>query len=395
MLESVLRDLKVIDVTSMIAGPTMTRFFAELGANVIHVEPPRGDDGRNSGSEFLGREAPIFSATNRSKRGIVIDIKTARGREVLCRMVSDADLFVENALPGRMEKLGLGYAELSAINPRLVYVSISGWGTAGPLADAPGYDVLIQAYVGAMRRPNSELPPQFNGSYIGDPTAPVVSAFAAMVALRRREETGRGGHVTTSLLQAALDNISTRMVLPEAEIAAAPRPANSVTGGLSVFPCQAGDYVVICAWTDAQFAKLCQLAQLDHLAGEPAYQNRMGRARDGAALNEVFGHWTSTLRRDELLATLEAAGIPCAPVREDGIRELLDDSQIQANNLLSAVEHPTKGRLWLTSSPFQIDGERGAIRPAPLLGQHTDEILCEHGFASDDIAKLREESVVA
>jgi crotonobetainyl-CoA:carnitine CoA-transferase CaiB-like acyl-CoA transferase len=395
MLDTVLSDLKVIDVTSMIAGPTMTRFFAELGANVIHVEPPRGDDGRNSGSAFLGREAPIFSATNRSKRGIVIDLKQERGRELLRNMTRDADLFVENALPGRMDALGLGYNDLRAINPRLVYVSITGWGDAGPFAHAPGYDVLIQAYVGAMRRPNAELPPQFNGSYIGDPTSPIVSAFAAMVALKRREQTGEGGHVTTSLLQAALDNISTRLVLAEAERELPPASGGGVTGGLGVFPCEGREYVVICAWNDAQFAKLCDISGLEHLSSDPQYQNRMGRVKDGAALNEIFGHWTSTFPRDVLLAKLHAAGIPCAPVRENGMAELLTDPQIMANDLLASVDHPTKGKLWLTGPAFQIDGERGAIRPAPLLGQHTCEILAEHGLSPDEIEELRAASVIA
>jgi formyl-CoA transferase len=299
-------------------------------------------------------------------------------------------------MPGAMAKMGLGYDDLHAINPRLVYVSISGWGTEGPLSHAPGYDVLIQAYVGAMRRGGPEAPPQFNGSYIGDPTSPIICAFAAMVALRRREQTGEGGHITTSLLQAALDNISTRLVLPEAEIGAtAPSSGGGVTGGLGVFPCRDGDYVVICAWTDHQFAKFCKLSHLEHLAAEPDYKARAGRARDGAALNEIFGHWTADIARDELIRMLEAEGIPVAPVRENGMVELLNDPQIQANNLLVSVDHPTKGKLWLTSPAFQIDGERGAVRPAPLQGQHTDVILAEHGLADAEVADLRSGGVIA
>jgi crotonobetainyl-CoA:carnitine CoA-transferase CaiB-like acyl-CoA transferase len=395
MIDTILGDLKVIDVTSMIAGPTSTRFLAELGANVIHVEPPRGDDGRNSGPPFLGRETPIFSATNRSKRSIVLDLKRPEGLEVMRQLVRDADIFVENAMPGGMDKLGLGYDALSELNPRLVYVSISGWGRKGPRAHAPGYDVLIQGYVGAMKQASAELPPQFNGSYIGDPTSPIVAAFATMVALRRREQTGRGGHVTTSLLEAAMDNIATRLVLPEEDPEPGGRASGAVTGGLSVFPCSDGRYAVICAWTDAQFEKLCRLADMPYLLDDPKFGTRVGRAAQGAAINEIIGHWTSARTCAELIDLLERENIPCSPVRPDGLRELLQDPQVIANELAVPVDHPTKGRIWLSAPPFRIDGERGAVRPAPLQGQHTDEILREHGLGDEAIAGLHEQQVIA
>jgi formyl-CoA transferase/CoA:oxalate CoA-transferase len=394
MIDHILSDLKVIDVTSMIAGPTSTRFFAELGANVIHVEPPRGDDGRNSGPKFLGRETPIFSATNRSKRSIVIDLKRPEGLELLRKLARDADIFVENAMPGGMDKLGLGYEALSELNPRLIYVSISGWGRQGPKSHAPGYDVLIQAFVGAMRQPSAEFPPNFNGSYIGDPTAPIVAAFATMVALRRREQTGYGGHITTSLLEAAMDNIATRLVLAEEDHEPEGRAAGSM-GGLSVFPCADGQFAVICAWTDAQFDKLCRLADLPYLLEDPRFGSRVGRGQEGQAINEIISHWTSTLTRAELIELLEDANIPCSPVRQDGLRYLVQDPQVVANELAVPVDHPTKGRMWLSAPPFRIDGERGSVRPAPLQGQHTDEILREHGFGDDVIASLRDQQVIA
>ncbi|MEX0683391.1 MAG: CoA transferase [Dehalococcoidia bacterium] len=395
MLESVLSDLKVVDVTSMIAGPTMARFFAELGANVIHVEPPRGDDGRNSGSAYLGREAPIFSASNRSKRGMVVDIKQHEGQRILRRLARDADLFVQNSPPGVMEKYGLGYEDLSRINPALVYVSISAWGAAGPLAASPGYDVLFQGFVGTMRKPSEDLPPHFNGSYGADPTAPMLAAFAAMVALRRRDRTGVGAHVQTSLLEATMDNIATRLVLADAETEIASASPGRALGGLGAFRCLDGDYAVICAWTDAQFQKLCQLADLAHIADEPKYCGREGRIEDGIALNEVLDNWTSTLGRTELVAHLRSEGIPCAPVRGGGMRELIEDPQIQANGLITAIDHPTKGLMWFTSPAYTIDGERAAIRPAPMLGQHTDEVLREHGLSPGEIADLRSGGVVA
>lgn len=382
-----LSGITVVDLTSMIAGPTAGRLFAELGANVIHVEPPYGDDGRNSTTPFLGQEGTFYSVGNRSKRGIVVDIRRPEGREVLLSLVRDADLFLENMTPGRLDERGLGYDDLRAINPRLVYVSISGWGQTGDRAQLPGYDVLIQAFSGAMRRLDEGAPPSFSGVMVGDPWAPLLAAFAAMVALRQREQTGRGAHVTTSLLQAALHGLGTGLVKAEADTAQAGGPTG-LPGGSGAFATTDGQYTVIAAWTDDQFRRLCRLAEFEHLADEPAYQSRLQRQSAQVELNELFATWAASKSQTELLDRLRAERIPCAPVTGT-TAELLADSELVANGLVVAVDHPTKGRLWQVGSSFEIDGEHGSIRPAPLMGQHTDEVLREHGYSGEQIRQLR------
>jgi crotonobetainyl-CoA:carnitine CoA-transferase CaiB-like acyl-CoA transferase len=225
----------------------MGRLFAELGANVIHVEPPYGDDGRNSTTPFLGKEGTIYSVGNRSKRGIVVDIRKPEGRDVLLSLVRDADVFVENMTPGRLDQRGLGYENLRTINPRLVYVSISGWGRSGRLADLPGYDVLVQAFSGAMRQVDETTPPAFAGVMVGDPWAPLFAAFATMVALRDRETSGVGAHVTTSLLQSALHGLGTSLVKAEADQEPVVKKRSvGLPGGSGVFATSDGQFSVIC-----------------------------------------------------------------------------------------------------------------------------------------------------
>lgn len=391
---SALAGITIIDLTTMIAGPTMGRLLAELGADVIHIEPPYGDDGRNSTTPFLGREGVIYSVSNRSKRGIVVNIKTAEGRAVLTRLVRDADVFVENMTPGTLDALGLGYADLQAINPRLIYVTITGWGQSGPLAHTGGYDVIIQAFAGTMRRPNESMPPML-GSMVGDPTAPLIAALATLTALRGRDALGRGTHITTSLLQGALHLQSATMLVAEGDTSPpVPQAQRGLPGGAGVFPAGDGQYSVICAWTDRQFRRLCGLAGVPQLADDAALQDRLARQRAAAGLNEIFSAWFAGFERDKLLQILRDADIPCAPVNS-GLADMLDDPHVRANEMVVAVEHPEKGRLWQVGAPVEFDGERGAIRPAPTLGQHTDAVLTEYGFSADAIAHLRAAGAIA
>ena len=389
---TLLDDLKVIDLTSMIAGPTCARMFAELGANVIHVEPPWGDDGRNSTTPFLGREGVIYSVSNRSKRGIVLDIRQPRGRELLLRMLEDADLLIQNMRPGVLDRQGLGYDDLAKLNPRLVYISISGWGNQGPLATAPSYDVIIQAFSTAMRRSDDSGPPRLNGSMVGDPSAPLLATFAAMAALRERDRTGHGSHVTTSLLQGALHMMATRKVVPEDD--SGPPHERQLPGGAGVFQTADEKWTFICAWTDAQFQRLAHLAGYPHLADDLAYTTRPDREAAQVALNALFSAWVEPQQREALIASLRAADIPCAPVHS-GIDDLMSDEHVQANDFVVAIEHPTKGRLWQIGGGFEVDGVRGELRYPPLFGEHTDEVLREHGCSDEELAELRAEGVIA
>ena len=387
-----LDDLKVIDLTSMIAGPVCARMFAELGANVIHVEPPWGDDGRNSTTPFLGREGVHYTVSNRSKRGLVLDIQKPRGHELLLRMLRDADLFIENMRLGVLDRRGLGYEDLHKLNPGLVHVSISGWGLEGPLATEPGYDVIIQAFSTAMRRYDDSGPPRLNGSMVGDPSTPLLAAFAAMAALRERERTGRGSHVTSSLLQGALHMMAPSKVVPEDETG--PPHERRLPGGAGVFETSDGEWTFICAWNDGQFKRLAHLAAYPHLADDPAYATRADREAEQLELTELFSAWVQPQQRDALIASLREADIPCAPVH-GGVDDLMSDEHVQANDFVVPIEHPTKGRLWQIGGGFEVDGERGDLHYSPLFGEHTDEVLREHGCSDQELTELRAEGVIA
>lgn len=391
----ILADLRVVDLTTNVAGPIAARLFGELGADVVHVEPPHGDDGRNSTTEFLGREGTFHSVGNRNKRGIVVDLKTERGREVMQRMLQQADLFVENMTKGTLDDLGLGWSSLQALNPRLIQISITGWGQNGPLAHEPGYDVLVQAFTGVMR-PDANR--EFSqGGLRGDPTAPLLGAFAAMAALHERERTGRGSLVTTSVLQGAMHIASAGMVIadddtPEGDSGKGIRRG---IGGLGPFWSGDGKGVFLCAWNDRQFSELCSLAGFDEVGTDPAYSSRFLRTgENGARLNSLFEQWVGSKPRDEIIEEMRARRIPVSPINES-LEELKDDPHIRENDMITSIDHPTKGRLRMVGSMYEIDGDRPKFWPAPLLGQHTDEVLKDYGFSSEQISELRESGAVS
>jgi crotonobetainyl-CoA:carnitine CoA-transferase CaiB-like acyl-CoA transferase len=391
--QTALGDLKVIDLTTNAAGPIAARLFGELGANVIKVEPPWGDDGRNSTTRYLGQEGMLHLANNRNKRGIAVNLKTPVGLEVFHRLLSNADVFIENTAPGTLDRYGLDFAHVHALNPRLVYVSISGWGQQGPLAQDIGYGLVASAFAAATIFQQTETPLLRGG--MGDPAAGLLAAWAASVALRNRDRTGVGSHVTTSVVQGAVHLGGMSFALSEFERqSGAERPVESTAvGGIGPYKTADGQWVYLNTWTDEQFRRLYTLAGFPHVAEDPAYATRLQRAEHGPELNELLGYWISTMPRDAVIELLRSASLPVAPMRQR-FEELIDDEQVRANDMLIAVEHPTKGPIWQVGCLYEIDGERGTPQPAPLLGQHTDEVLAEHGYSPAEIADLHATSAV-
>ena len=392
-----LSGVKVVDLTTNIAGPLAARLLAEMGADAIHIEPPWGDDGRNSTTPFLGREGTLYSTCNRSKRGVVIDIKHPEGQEVLRRILADADVFIEATVPGSLEALGLGYEELSKVNPRLVQVSVTGWGVQGPLANEPGYAVLAAAYSGAVRPPQREDEvPELKGGG-PDPTAALLGTIGALSGLRKRDLTGKGSLVTTSIFHAAMHLVGSFRVVAEDDDTppSAPRGDGIAgLGGLGAFETADNKWIYISAWNDRQFKRLCEIADLAYLGESPEYATRLQRSIHGAEVNELLGHWVSTRPLDELVAQLAHEKIPASPMRMS-VEELFDDPQVIGNEMYRPVEHPTKGTLWQLRGMLEVDGDYGRMDPAPLFGEHTDEVLAEAGFSGEEVTALREAGAVA
>ena len=252
--------------------------------------------------------------------------------------------------------------------------------------------MIIQAFSTAMRRYDDSGPPRLNGSLVGDPSAPLLAAFAAMAALRERDRSGEGSHVTTSLLQGALHMMATRKVVPEND--SGPPHERQLPGGPGVFQTADEEWTFICGWNGGQFQRLARLAGYPHVAEDPAYATRPGREAAQVELNALFSAWVAPQIRDELIASLRGEDIPCAPVYS-GVDELMEDEHVRANDFVVGLEHPTKGRIWQIGGGFEIDGERADLHYAPLFGEHTDEVLREHGCSEEEIAELRAEGVVA
>jgi crotonobetainyl-CoA:carnitine CoA-transferase CaiB-like acyl-CoA transferase len=395
-LDTEFAGLKVVDLTTNVAGPFAARFFAELGADVVHVEPPYGDDGRNGGPVFLFPDGGFHAVGNRNKRGMVLDIKTLGGRAVLRHMLDRCDIFIENMSKGTLDELDLGYQKLRRTNPRLIQVSITGWGQKGPLGQEPGYDVLVQAFAGLMRwSRTAEESPEIVGLR-GDPTAPLLAALATMVALRRRERTGEGALVTSSVLQGGLEGGGAGLVVAEEDptTPATGRGAGSVAG-LGPFRAKDGEWVFLCAYSDRQFRRLCELAGFPEIGEDPQYSPRPKRSgATGDRLNALLTHWVSTKSHEEVIEAARALRIPVSPLRRS-VHELLNDPHVLANDMVVVIDHPTKGRIWQVGALYEIDGEHPTFQVAPTLGQHTDEVLGDYGFSAKDIARLHAEGAVS
>lgn len=390
-----LHGIRIVDMTTNIAGPLAARMMAEMGADVIHIEPPWGDDGRNSTTAFLGREGTLYSSCNRSKRGIVVDVKQPAGQEIVRRLIKTADVFLEATVPGSLERIGLEYEALRELHPRLVQVSITGWGSKGPLAREQGYAVLAGAYSGSVRPPqrDGEAPELRGGS--ADPTAALLATIGTLGALAKRNVTGEGSLVTTSVFQAAMHLAAAFMIVAEQDMSPSKRDTGMIgaLGGMAPFLTFDNKWIYISAWNDRQFRQLCELAELPHIAADPAFASRLQRTQYGVELNELIGAWVATQIQDKLVDLLRSERIPAAPMRM-ATAELFDDAQVKANEMFVPVDHPEKGRLWQLRNMLEFDGDFGSPFPAPVFGQHTYEILDELGFSEEEAQVMKDAGVV-
>jgi crotonobetainyl-CoA:carnitine CoA-transferase CaiB-like acyl-CoA transferase len=377
-----LAGLRVLDCSRVLAGPFCTMLLGDLGADVIKVEPPGGDETRTWGPPEAGGEAAYYLSINRNKRSLALDLKQPEGQAVLRRLATRADVFVENFRRGTPAAWGIDYPALQALNPGLVYCTISGYGPVGPLAAHPGYDFAVQAASGLMSitgAPDGE--PMKLGVAIVDLLTGLFAANAIQAALLgRARQPGRGGtHIEVSLLEsalAALINVGQNVLVSGQD---AGRYGNAHP---NIVPYQlfaaADGWFALAVGNDRQFAALATALGHPEWPGDPRFATNPARLahRDRliAELESIFqtrhaAHWQ---------ALLEAADIPVAPVQT--VAEALDSAQARALGIVREVAHPTAGRIRLVGSPLRFDGALPPIhRPPPLLGQHTAEILAELG----------------
>jgi crotonobetainyl-CoA:carnitine CoA-transferase CaiB-like acyl-CoA transferase len=380
-----LHGVRVIDLSRVLAGPFATMMMADLGADVVKVEPPNGDDTRRWGPPWVAGESAYFTCVNRNKRGIVLDFRDEGAREALKRLVQGADVVVENFRVGTMEKWGLGYEEvLRPLNPLLVYCSITGYGRTGPDAHLPGYDPTIEAVGGFMAINGEEGGrPLKVGVAVIDEIAGCQAAFGVVAALLHRDRTGEGQRVDLSLFESSLSALANQAsaylmggVIHERLGNAHPHIVPTDT-----YETRSGP-VMVCVGNDPQFRRLGELLGEPGLADDPRFatnRDRVAHRRElGATLDRLF----APLERDAFVARANAATVPVAPVLE--LDEVFAQPQVAARDMLIEFDHPTVGRMRQVGFPIKLGATPARfVHPPPLLGQHTEEVLAELAAAPE------------
>ncbi|HXH83857.1 MAG TPA: CaiB/BaiF CoA-transferase family protein [Candidatus Tectomicrobia bacterium] len=391
-----LSGIRVLDLSRVLAGPFCGMLLADLGADVIKVEDTGSGDESRTWPPHKDGESAAYLVNNRNKRDITLDLKSAEGAAVLKRMAAGADVLIENFRTGTMEAFGLGYDTLAVINPGLVYCSVSAYGRTGPRKDGAGYEALMQAFSGIMSitgEPDG-APVRAGVSFL-DLTTGILCAFGVVNALLHRERTGLGQRVDGSLLETAV-----ALLNYHAEgyllTGAVPRPLGSGHPSLSpyrTFRCADGQWIFIAGANDRFWQRLAPALGLDAMATDPRFATNIERVKHRRELEAALEAAIAAIDRPALLARLEAAGVPATPVNT--VDQVMSDPQTIARGIIQRVVHPRLGEIPVVGTPIAFSRmSPGVRRPAPLQGEHTDEVLGEFGYTPEEIAALRARKVV-
>ncbi len=382
-----LSGIRVVDMTSMLSGPASTMMLGDQGADVVKVESPSGDQVRTMQRSDDGIP-PSFYSINRSKRSIVLDLKQDTGREVLRRLVADADVFVQNFRPGVIERMGFGEDDVRAIKPDIVFVSISGFGESGPYAHQRVYDPIIQALSGLadIQADRDTGRPRMVRTVIPDKTTALTAAQAITSALFYRERTGEGQHVRLSMLDTMVAFLWPEAISGLTFIDREIDPAKGQMGLDLVFETQDG-FISAGAVSDSEWQGLCRALDRTDLIDDPRFSTASARVENTTERRNMMSDEIAKWPRDQILARLMAEDVPSAPILNR--REILDDPQIIENGTIVEDEHPGVGRVRQPRPAARFDKSPSGIqRPAPRHGEHTREILAEAGYDPDEVDGL-------
>jgi crotonobetainyl-CoA:carnitine CoA-transferase CaiB-like acyl-CoA transferase len=392
-----LGDLKVVDLSRVLAGPYLTMMLGDMGAEVLKIEQPgSGDDTRRWGPPFVEGESTYYLAVNRNKRSVTLNLKHPRCREILLQLVRDADILVENFKVGTMERMALGYEEvLRPLNPRLVYCSVTGYGRTGPYAERPGYDYMGQAMGGIMSvtgEPDGE--PMKYGVAIADLTTAMTGCSAVLAAIHHRERTGQGQRVDLSLLETVVGWL---IHLATDYFATGELPPRIGNGHSSLVPYQvfkASDrYFAFGALNERQFRDFSRVLGHEEWPDDPRFANNPARVAHRAELTALIEEILPTRTASEWVEALLAVGVPAGPV--NSVAEVFEDPQVLARNMRIDVPHPRLGTVTMSGISYKHGDTPGTVRRhPPMLGEHTDEVLRELGIDDAERAALRREGAI-
>jgi formyl-CoA transferase len=396
MAERALTGMRILDLTQFEAGTTCTQLLGWLGADVIKIEPPGGEQSRRNRPEVPGLDAMFFLVFNANKRSVTIDLKKPDGRALFLRMVERADVVVENFAPGLMEKLGLGDEQLRATNPRLIVARIKGFGLSGPYHEYKSFDMIAQATGGVMSVTGFEdREPVRCGAAIGDTGTGVHTAAAIMAAYIQRQRTGEGQLVEVAMQEVVANFLRGRFVDHYRDGTPSVRRANEITGGVpgGAYPCAPGGlndyaYIYVQTMNEDMWRAFASAIGREDLHADPRCTDAKTRWAHRDALNEIIAAWTRARTKHQVMAELGKAGVPCGAVLDTA--EVLDDPHLNARGQIHTIEHPTRGRFRLPGCPVRLSASPAPTTAPPLAGEHTADVLAEVlALAPHEIAELR------
>jgi CoA:oxalate CoA-transferase len=370
-----LAGVKVLDFTRVLSGPYCTALLADLGADVVKVESPAGDEYRHIGP-FRGGESALFQLMNRNKQGIVLDLKSTSGADLAAALAAQADVLVENFRPGVASRLGLGYPQLRAANPRLVYASISGFGQTGPLRELPAFDLVAQAMSGLMALTgDADGPPLKVGESLGDLAAGLFCSWAILAALYERTRTGCGREIDVAMVDSLISLMPTAVAQWMFGTAPLRRIGNRhpISTPFGAYPSSDG-YIVICVLSAAHFAALMSCIGRPELGRDPRYASDELRTRHEPELTALLTAWARGLTSADALERLQGAGVPAS--RIESPEEVFASGHVRERRVLSALSHPLLGSIPAMEQPAHFAGlDRGRQRAAPALDEHRQAVL--------------------
>jgi CoA:oxalate CoA-transferase len=391
-----LEGLKVIDLTRVLAGPFSTMLLADMGADVIKIENPKGGDDSRAFGPFKNGLSAYFISLNRSKRGITLNLKEERAKEIFKKLVEKADILVENYKPGTMKKLGLGYETLKSINPRLIYAASSGFGQTGPYSSRAAYDLILQGMSGFMSITGFDAEhPVKAGSSIADIFAGVFTTIGILAALEHRHKTGHGQMVDIAMMDCMISTLENALASFDCS-KKAPQPIGNVHRSISpfaTFPTSDG-FVNVCAGNDELWRKFCETIGMKEYVTDERFVNNKGRVENFGELSKLISGCTSKRTTAEWMQALEEVQVPCGPIMN--IEQVVNDPQVKARNMIVEMEHPEAGKFMVPGVPICFSETPAAIKSfAPSLGEHNFEVYgSELGLSREEVEELLKNGVI-